>query len=231
MNMKSIVNQAKAEGRTLLSEIEAKEILYDAGVPVARAVLVTTADEARTEADKAGFPVVLKIVSPDISHKSDVGGVKVGLENGDDVAAAFDEIIKNATGAEPDAQIQGIAVQPMAPDGTEVIIGMTTDAQFGPVMMFGLGGIMVEVMKDVTFRVVPLAERDVTQMIDEIKGKAILEGVRGQPPGDKAAIAQAILRVSEFVEANPDVQELDLNPVLVYPDGIIAVDARIVLAE
>jgi len=231
MNMKSIVNQAKAEGRTLLSEIEAKEILYDAGVPVARAVLVTTADEARTEADMAGFPVVLKIVSPDISHKSDVGGVKVGLANGDDVAAAFDEIIKNATGAEPDAQIQGIAVQPMAPDGTEVIIGMTTDAQFGPVMMFGLGGIMVEVMKDVTFRVVPLAERDVTQMIDEIKGKAILEGVRGQPPGDKAAIAQAILRVSEFVEANPDVQELDLNPVLVYPDGIIAVDARIVLAE
>jgi acyl-CoA synthetase (NDP forming) len=231
MNMKSIVNQAKAEGRTLLSEIEAKEILHDAGIPVARAVLATTADEARTAADKAGFPVVLKIVSPDISHKSDVGGVKVGLENGDDVAAAFDEIIKNATGAEPDAQIQGIAVQPMAPDGTEVIIGMTTDAQFGPVMMFGLGGIMVEVMKDVTFRVVPLAERDVTQMIDEIKGKAILEGVRGQPPGDKAAIAQAILRVSEFVEANPDVQELDLNPVLVYPDGIIAVDARIVLAE
>jgi acyl-CoA synthetase (NDP forming) len=231
MNMKSIVNQAKAEGRTLLSEIEAKEILHDAGIPVARAVLATTADEARTAADKAGFPVVLKIVSPDISHKSDVGGVKVGLENGDDVAAAFDEIIKNATGAEPDAQIQGIAVQPMAPDGTEVIIGMTTDAQFGPVMMFGLGGIMVEVMKDVTFRVVPLAERDVTQMIDEIKGKAILEGVRGQPPGDKAAIAQAILRVSEFVEANPDVQELDLNPVLVYPDGIIAVDARILLAE
>ena len=168
MNMKSIVNQAKAEGRTLLSEIEAKEILHDAGIPVARAVLATTADEARTAADKAGFPVVLKIVSPDISHKSDVGGVKVGLENGDDVAAAFDEIIKNATGAEPDAQIQGIAVQPMAPDGTEVIIGMTTDAQFGPVMMFGLGGIMVEVMKDVTFRVVPLAERDVTQMISSI---------------------------------------------------------------
>jgi acetyl-CoA synthetase (ADP-forming) len=119
----------------------------------------------------------------------------------------------------------------MAPQGTEIIVGMTTDPQFGPVVMFGLGGIMVEVMKDVSFRIVPVTERDAAQMIDEIKGKAILDGVRGQPPLDKAAIAKAILQVSEFVEHNPDIQELDLNPMMVYADGAIAVDARIALSD
>jgi acyl-CoA synthetase (NDP forming) len=119
----------------------------------------------------------------------------------------------------------------MAPDGIEVIVGMTTDPQFGPVVMFGLGGILVEVMKDVSFRVVPLEERDAAQMIDEIQGKAILDGVRGKPPVDKAAIRAALLKVSEFVEQNPDVRELDLNPMLVYPEGAIAVDARIVIAD
>ena len=231
MNIESVVNQARAEGRNLLSEVEAKELLHQAGVPVERAVLVTTEKEARIQAEQIGYPVVLKIVSPDISHKSDIGGVKVGLDDGDAVTAAFEEIMANAKKSAPDASITGIAVQRMAREGTEVIVGVTTDAQFGPVVMFGLGGIMVEVMKDVSFRVVPVAERDATQMIDEIKGKAILDGVRGQPPVDKAAIRSVILQVSEFVERNPDVLELDLNPMLVYPDGAIAVDARIVISE
>ena len=231
MDIETVVSQARAEGRTLLSEIEAKELLHDAGVPVTRTVLTTTVEEARTQAEKIGYPVVLKIVSPDISHKSDIGGVRIGLEDGAAVTAAFNEIIANANKAVPDASITGIAVQRMAPEGTEVIVGMTTDPQFGPVVMFGLGGIMVEVLKDVTFRVVPLAERDAAQMIDEIKGKAILDGVRGQPPADKAAIKRVILKVSEFVERNPDVRELDLNPLLVYRDGAIAVDARIVISE
>jgi acyl-CoA synthetase (NDP forming) len=160
-----------------------------------------------------------------------VGGGKVGLEDEAAVSAAFDEIIASATQAVPNATITGVAVQHMAPAGTEVIVGMTTDPQFGPVVMFGLGGIMVEVMKDVSFRVVPLEERDAEQMIDEIRGSAILEGVRGQPPVDKAAIKNAILKVSEFVEANPDVRELDLNPMMIYADGAIAVDARIVIAD
>jgi len=214
----------------LLSEIEAKELLHEAGVPVERAVLATTEEEARAEAQRIGYPVVLKIVSPDITHKSDIGGVKVGLEDDAAVVTAFSEIIANAKKASPDADIAGIAVQRMAPEGTEVIVGMTTDAQFGPVVMFGLGGIMVEVMKDVSFRVVPVAERDARQMVDEIRGRAILDGVRGQPPADKAAIRSAILKVSEFVEQNPEVLELDLNPMRVYPDGAIAVDARIVLS-
>lgn len=231
MSVATVAKQARAEGRRLLSEIEAKELLDEAGVPVARTVLATTETEARAKADELGYPVVLKIVSPDIAHKSDIGGVKVGLEDGDAVAAAFAEIMANAKKAQPKARITGIAVQQMAPSGTEVIVGMTTDPQFGPVIMFGLGGILVEVMKDVSFRVVPLEERDATLMIDEIQGKAILDGVRGQPPADRGAIKDALLRVSEFVEQNPDVQELDLNPMLVYPDGAIAVDARIVIAE
>ena len=230
MSVESVVAQARAEGRSLLSEIEAKELLGDAGVPVAKTVLTTSEEEARTQAGQIGYPVVLKIVSPDISHKSDIGGVKVGLEDAAAVTAAFNEIIANAQKAVPDASITGIAVQHMAPQGTEVIVGMTTDPQFGPVVMFGLGGIMVEVLKDVSFRVVPLAERDAEQMIDEIKGKAILDGVRGQPAADRTAIKSALLSVSEFVEQNPDVQELDLNPMLVYRDGAIAVDARIVIS-
>ena len=231
MNIETVVSRARAEGRNLLSEIEAKELLHAAGVPVVRTVLTTTEEDARTQAEKIGYPVVLKIVSPDISHKSDIGGVRLGLEDGAAVTAAFNEIIANAKKAVPGASITGIAVQPMAPEGTEVIVGMTTDPQFGPVVMFGLGGIMVEVLKDVAFRVVPLAERDAAQMIDEIKGTAILDGVRGQPPADKAAIKHAILKVSEFVEHNPVVRELDLNPMLVYRDGAIAVDARIVISE
>ena len=228
--MESIVSRARAESRTLLSEIEAKELLHEAGVPVERAVLATTEEEARAEAQRIGYPVVLKIVSPDIAHKSDIGGVKVGLEDDAAVVTAFNEIMVNAKKASPGAEIEGIAVQRMAPEGTEVIVGMTTDAQFGPVVMFGLGGIMVEVLKDVSFRVVPVTERDARQMIDEIRGRAILDGVRGLPSADKAAITSAILKVSEFVEQNPEVLELDLNPMRVYPDSAIAVDARIVLA-
>jgi acyl-CoA synthetase (NDP forming) len=223
-------NQARTESR-LLSEIEAKQLLHEAGIPVTRTVLATTEEEAIDQAGQIGYPVVLKIVSPDISHKSDVGGVKVGLEDAGAVSAAYHEILVNVQKAEPDASITGIAVQQMAPAGTEVIVGMTTDPQFGPVVMFGLGGIMVEILKDVSFRVVPVEERDATQMIDEIQGKAILDGVRGQPPADKAAIIDAIIKVSEFVERNPDVRELDLNPMLVYREGAIAVDARIIISD
>ena len=231
MNVESVVQQARVEGRSLLNEIEAKQLLGEAGIPVAQTVLATNEEEARTQAKRVGYPVVLKIVSPDIAHKSDVGGVKVGLDDEAEVTEAFAEIIDNAKAAEPEAAITGVAVQHMAPAGTEVIVGMTTDPQFGPVVMFGLGGIMVEVMKDVTFRVVPLEERDAEQMIDEIKGVAILEGVRGQAAADKKAIKDAILSISRFVEAHPEVQEIDLNPMMVYADGAVAVDARIVIAD
>jgi acyl-CoA synthetase (NDP forming) len=132
---------------------------------------------------------------------------------------------------QPDARIEGVAVQKMAPAGTEVIVGMSKDPQFGPVMMFGLGGIFVEVLKDVAFRIVPLEPKDARQMVREIKGFPVLEGVRGQDPADVAAIEKLILQVSEFVEAHPEIKELDLNPVFAYPEGVIAVDARIVVGQ
>jgi len=231
MTFESVLAQARAEGRTLLNEVEAKDVLRDAGVPVTNTTLATTRDDAQSQAQAAGYPVVLKVVSPDIAHKSDVGGVKLNLNDRDAVGAAYDEILANSKAAVPNARIKGVAVQHMAPQGTEVIVGMTTDPQFGPVMMFGLGGIMVEVLKDVSFRLVPLAEKDATQMINEIKGRPILEGVRGQPAADIKALQSAILKVSKFVEAHPEVQELDLNPMFAYPDGAIAVDARIVVSD
>lgn len=230
MTFESVLTLARSEGRNLLNEIEAKELLQEAGIPVTTTVLAKTRQEAKTQAERVGYPVVLKIVSPDIAHKSDVGGVKVGLVDSAAVDAAFEEIVASAKKAVPNANITGVAVQNMAPEGTEVIVGMTTDPQFGPVMMFGLGGIMVEVLKDVSFRIVPLTERDAAQMIDEIKGHAVLEGVRGQPPVDKAALCDAILKVAAFVEQHPEVQELDLNPMFAYADGAIAVDARIIVA-
>jgi len=231
MTFEAVLARARAEGRTLLNEVEAKQLLRDAGVPVAMTTLARSADEAAQQAEEAGFPVVLKIVSPDISHKSDVGGVKLNLKTADEVRAAYEEIVANAKKHVPDARIEGVAVQHMAPQGTEVIVGMTTDPQFGPVMMFGLGGIMVEVLKDVSFRLVPLEEKDARQMIQEIKGRPILEGVRGQPPADLAALQDTLLKVSKFVEAHPEIRELDLNPVFAYPDGAVAVDARIVISE
>lgn len=231
MTFETVLARARAEGRTLLNEVEAKEVLAEAGLPVAATTLAASRDEAQAQADAAGYPVVLKVVSPDIVHKSDAGGVKLNLGDREAVGQAYDDIMTSARQAVPGARIAGVAVQHMAPQGTEVIVGMTTDPQFGPVMMFGLGGIMVEVLKDVAFRVVPLTERDAGQMIDDIKGRPILDGVRGQPPSDIQALKKAILKVSEFVEQHPEVRELDLNPVFAYPDGAVAVDARIVVAE
>jgi len=229
MSIAKVISNAKSQGRTLLTEIESKQVLAEAGIPVALAVLARDANEASKAAQKAGFPVVLKIVSPDLTHKSDVGGVRLGLESAADTKAAFEDIVAAVKEAQPDARIEGVAVQKMAPTGTEVIVGMSKDPQFGPVMMFGLGGIFVEVLKDVAFRIVPLEPKDASQMIREIKGFPVLEGVRGQPPADLAALEKLILKLSEFVEAHPEIEELDLNPVFAYSDGALAVDARIVI--
>ena len=229
MAASSIVDKARSEGRTILTEIEAKQMLEDAGVPVSPARLAKTKDEAATMATQLGFPAVLKIVSPQITHKSDVGGVALGLTSAAEVAAAFDRIVASAKQHQPEAQIEGVAVQRMERQSTEVIIGVTKDPQFGPVLMFGLGGILVEVLKDVAFRVIPIVERDARQMIEEIKGYPLLQGYRGQDPADIGKLQALLLKVSSFIEAHPEVAELDLNPVFAYKDGAIAVDARIVI--
>lgn len=230
MTFDTVLGEARAEGRTLLNEVEAKAILREAGIPATAATLAKTREEALGQANEMGYPVVLKVVSRDIAHKSDTGGVQLNLKDSEAVAAAFDAIMANAHKAAPSARIDGVSVQQMAKPGTEVIVGMTTDPQFGPVMMFGLGGIMVEVLKDVSFRIIPLSEKDAGQMIDEIKGKPVLDGVRGQPPADVAALRATILKVSQLVEQHPEIQELDLNPIFAYPDGVLAVDARIVVS-
>ena len=226
-----IIDRAKKEGRKLLTEIEAKELLKQAGISVVDTKLATSKDEALSIGQQFGFPVVLKIASSDVVHKSDAGGVKLGLRTARQVGKAYDDIVKAIEKKYPQAKIQGVSVQKMARPGVEVIIGMSKDAQFGPVLMFGLGGILVEILKDVSFRIVPLTKRDAGEMIREIKGYPILEGYRGQEPVDVANLEELILKVSNFVEQHPEVDELDLNPVFAYRDGAVAVDARVVLGE
>ena len=230
MSTIEIVDRAKSEGRTILTEVESKQVLAEAGIPIADAQLAATREEAVAAARQIGLPVVLKIVSPDISHKSDVGGVKLNLGSEEEVATAFDEVVAAARRAEPEATVLGVSVQKMARPGVEVIMGMTMDPQFGPVLMFGLGGVFVEVLKDVSFRIVPLEPRDARQMIRDIQGFPVLEGFRGQEPADLAALEDMLMRLSAFVEEQPEIQELDLNPIFAYKDGALAVDARIVLS-
>ncbi len=229
--MPDVIAAARADGRTLLTEVESKELLHGAGIPVTRARLATSAKQAVEIADEIGYPVVLKIVSSDIAHKSDVGGVAVGLDSAKAVRQGYKEMVERVQAAAPGARIDGISVQQQASPGTEVIVGATTDPQFGPVMMFGLGGVFVEVLKDVAFRIVPLEARDANQMVREIRGFPILEGVRGGAAADLGALERLILKVSDFVAKHPEIAELDLNPVFAYPDGALAVDARVVLTE
>jgi len=225
-----IFRKAQGEGRRVLTEVESKQVLAEAGIPCTVARLATTAEEAAAVAREVGLPAVVKVVSPDIVHKTDVGGVRLGLKTPEEVSRAFHEVTAAARQHMPQARILGVSVQRQAAPGVEVIIGMSKDPQFGPVIMFGLGGILVELFRDVSFRIVPLEPRDARQMIQEIKGLPLLMGYRGQPPADLGALERLILRVSELVEAYPEIEELDLNPIFARPDGAEAVDARIVLS-
>ena len=231
MGKETILKKAKEQRRTVLTEIESKQLIEEAGMSVVPTKLAKSMKEAVALSKQSGFPVVLKIASPDIIHKSDAGGVKVGLKNAAQVNRAYREIITSVTQRHPKAIIDGVSVQPMAKPGVEVIIGMSKDAQFGPVLMFGLGGILVEILKDISFRIVPLTRRDAREMIKEIKGYPVLEGYRGKEPVNIPSLEEMLLKVSDFAEQNPEIKELDLNPIFAYRDGAIAVDARIVLEE
>ena len=191
--------------------------------------LATSPAEAAQAAAAMGFPVVLKIVSPQILHKTEVGGVRVGLTSAEDVEKAYTEIVERARAAVPDAEIEGVQVQQQVEGGLEVIVGSVTDPSFGRLMAFGLGGVLVEVVKDVTFRLAPLADGEAQSMLDSIKGSQLLQGVRGSPPADTAALVSTIEAVSRLVTDIPEIDELDLNPVLARPDGAIALDVRITL--
>jgi len=224
-----LLDLARIEGRTVLTEVESKGLLKQAGIPVIETRLAKSKKEAISISKELGFPVVLKVASPDIVHKSDSGGVRLGLANATQVGKAYGEIMSSMKQKFTDAAIHGLAIQRMAPPGVEVIVGMSKDVQFGPVLMFGLGGILVEVLKDVSFRIVPITRRDAAEMIREIKGYPLLEGYRGQEPADISALEELIVKVSQFVEQHPEVKELDLNPIFAYRDSAVAVDARIIL--
>jgi acyl-CoA synthetase (NDP forming) len=223
------IQQARTRNRLLLTEVEAKTLLHAAGVPVVQAQLAQTREEAAAFASQIGFPVVLKICSPDVVHKSDVGGVKLNLRSAEEVNTAFDVMTAAVRQTQPPALIDGVSVQPMAQPGIEVIVGLTTDPQFGPTLMFGLGGVAVEVLRDVVFRLAPLTQQDASAMVREIRGLPLLTGHRGQAAVDLVALERLLLQVSALAEAHPDIKELDLNPVFAYADGCLAVDARVVL--
>jgi acyl-CoA synthetase (NDP forming) len=224
-----LLDLARTERRAVLTEVESKEILKRAGIPVIETRLARSKKEAISIGKELGFPVALKVASPDIVHKSDSGGVRLGLANATQLGKAYSEVMSSMKERFTDAAIHGMAIQRMAPPGVEVIVGMSKDVQFGPVLMFGLGGILVEVLKDVSFRIVPITRRDAAEMIREIKGYPLLEGYRGQEPADISALEDLIVKVSQFVEQNPEIKELDLNPVFAYSDSAVAVDARIIL--
>ncbi len=231
MKVSEIISKARAEKRIILTEIEAKQILEEAGINCTSTKLAVSKDQAVALSEETGYPVVLKISSVDITHKSDMGGVKVNLNSREAVETAFDDIMSAANTKHPDANVEGVSVQRMAKAGLEVIMGMTRDPSFGPVLMFGLGGVFVEVLKDVAFRIVPLEKIDASEMVDEIKGKKLLEGYRGQPPVDVPFLEQMLLNLSAFVEKTDGIAEIDMNPVFAYEDGAVVVDARMILEE
>lgn len=208
----------------ILTEHEAKKLLKKYGIPVTEEDIVKNPDEALEVAARIGTPVVMKISSPDISHKSDVGGVALNVKE-EDVKTTYSKIMSRVKSAVPSASIEGILVQQMAPPGQEVIVGLKKDPQFGYALMFGLGGIFVEVYRDVSFRVVPVERKDALMMISEIKGYPILKGIRGRKPADIDAIAEVLMAVSRMAEKE-NIVELDINPLIVGEKGAVAVDAR-----
>jgi acyl-CoA synthetase (NDP forming) len=224
-----IIEEAVKQNRTVLSEVESKQLIAEAGLPTIESKLACTKTQAIALSKEVGFPVVLKIVSPQVIHKSDAGGVKLGLANATQVGIAYSQIIAATNRTNPSAVIHGVAVQSMARPGVEVIMGMSKDPQFGPVLMFGLGGVFVEVLKDVAFRIVPLTRRDARQMIREIKGYPVLEGYRGNEAANIPVLEEMLLALSNFVEKTPEIKELDLNPIFAHSDGAAAVDARVIL--
>lgn len=231
---REIIAKARKDNRTGMTEVESKMIFKAYGLPTVDTRLATSEDEAVKFAEEMGYPVVLKIVSPDILHKSDAGGVKVNIKDVASVRETYNTILKNARNYKADADVHGIVVQEMAPWGTETIIGSVNDPTFGATVMFGLGGIFVEVLKDVTFRVAPISEKEASIMLDEIRGAPILEGVRGEEPRDKKALAEVLTKYAFMItDLADEIAESDANPVLVYEEGkgVKVVDARIILKK
>lgn len=227
-----VIEEALSQGRKSLVEYEAKQVLKAYGLPLPEEKLAKILDEAIKYANEIGYPVVMKLMSPQILHKSDAKVVMLNIKNDEELKQKWEEIHENARKYKADAEILGVLIAPMLKPGREIIIGVTEDPQFGHALMFGLGGIFVEILKDVTFRIIPIEEKDAWAMIKSIKGYPILAGARGEAPADMKAIVDMMLKVSQLVDDLKDyIKEMDLNPVFVYNEGegAVIVDARIIL--
>jgi len=225
MNIAEVLKNKIESDQTVLTEFESKELLQEIGILTPAQNLTSSKEETLTAAEEIGFPIVLKLIAEDIVHKSDTGAVKLNLKTKEEVENAYDELLKIPTEKERKISVQKMADEPI----TELIIGMTTDAQFGPALMFGIGGILVELLEDVSFRIAPVTEYDCNEMIHEIKGFPILDGYRGKPKADIDAIINTLMIISDLVVKHEEINEMDLNPVFIYEKGLICVDARIIL--
>jgi acetate---CoA ligase (ADP-forming) subunit beta len=226
-----IFQQALQEGRSSLLLSEARKVCNLHHIPTPNYYFAKSLEETVKKGHQLGFPVVLKILSPQISHKSDVGGVILNTKNEDELKHCYKNLINQVNKNKPTADILGVVVEKMLPPSIELIVGGIKDSQFGPCVMFGMGGIFAEVYDDVAFRVAPLDEIDISILIDEIKGSKILKGFRGKPPMDRDSIEKILLNVSSLMIKHNEITQLDLNPVIVYPDSAIAADSRIVLHQ
>ncbi len=229
MNSKEIFKKVKASRRNNLTEFEARKVLDYYDIPVVRGEIIKSLEEAKKFVEKVGYPVVLKVVSRQIIHKTEVGGVVLNIKNEKELYQAYHQTIKNVEKKAPKAKIDGFFIQEMLPNDREVIVGGKKDPTFGQTIAFGLGGIFVEVLEDVSFRVVPITRRDAIEMIKEIKALKILKGYRGKPPVDFEALVDILLRTSKMLEDNPEIKELDINPIFTLPDRAVAGDARIIV--
>jgi acyl-CoA synthetase (NDP forming) len=224
-----LIQNAVSEGRNLLLS-EALQVLEHFGIPTAQSMVATTVEDARAAAEALGYPVAMKIIAEQVSHKSDVGGVQLNLLNGLAVTEAFDDMLNRIHSAYPQAKIDGVLVQPMLTGGRELILGGRQDLQFGPVVLVGLGGVFVEIFEEVVVRVAPLSRRDALEMIDDLQGAQILHGARGHKPSDIDALVEALLRLSQLLCEFPEIKELDINPLRLFQEaeGCRALDARII---
>ena len=227
-NIKSFLENAKMNNKTILNYEESRKIMELAGIPLNKMKFAKDIEESILKAEEVGYPVVLKVISEDVIHKSDSGGVKVGINSEEELIGSYTEMMESVLSFYPNAKIEGVSIEEMV-SGVELLIGTNTDEQFGKMIAFGIGGVFVEVYKDVSFRLIPVSLKDVQNMIDEIEGKIMFDGFRGMPKVNIDELTTLILNVSKLVETYPIILEMDLNPVVATRDGLKAIDARIIL--
>ncbi len=227
-SISKMLNDIKSQGRTVLTYEESRKVMELAGLPLNKMVIAKDLNDCIVKANEIGYPIVLKVISEDVLHKTEVGGVKVGIKTEEELRAAQLEMEKNVLKHYPNAKIEGYSIEEMV-KGVELLIGQTTDIQFGKMLALGIGGIFVEIYKDVAFRLIPINESDVKEMYHEIVGRKMFEGFRGMPKIDMDELTTVLMNISKLVETNSIIKEMDLNPVMVTEKGLVVIDARIIL--